>query len=153
GVLAEMARQPLHLADERDEQRNARRVGIDAARAELRRELVVVVAVAVYVEELHQAVDLLERETERLPGLAHRAPRTVTDDGRGHRRAALPVAAIDVLDHFLPMVARGQVEIDVGPLAALLGEEALEEESHADRVDGGDAERIADRAVGGRTAS
>src|SRR5207253_7766542 len=45
------------------------------------------------------------------------------------------------------------IEVDVGPLAALLGEEALEEEAHADRIDRRDAERVADRAVGGRAAS
>ena len=48
---------------------------------------------------------------------------------------------------------RRQVEVDVGPLAALLGEEALEEQLHADRVDGRDAERVADGAVGGRAAA
>src|SRR5204863_1710919 len=137
----------------RDEQRDARRIGIDATRSELRRELVVIVAVAVRVEKLRQTIDLLERETERLSGLAHRAPRAVADDGRGHRRAAFAVAAIDVLDDLLPMISRGQVEVDVGPLAALLGEEAFEEEPHADRVDRGDAERVADRAVGGGAAS
>src|SRR5438093_125103 len=42
-----------------------------------------------------------------------------------------------------------EIEVDVGPLATLLGEEALEEEFHADRVDRRDAERVADRAVGG----
>ena len=49
-------------------------------------------------------------------------------------------------------VAAGQVEIDVRPLAALFGEEALEEQVHADRIDGGDAERVADHAVGRRAA-
>ena len=53
----------------------------------------------------------------------------------------------------LALVAAGQVEIDVGPLAALFREEALEEQVHADGIDGGDAERIADGAVGGGTAT
>ena len=35
----------------------------------------------------------------------------------------------------------------------MLGEKPLEQESHADRIDGGDAQRIADRAVGGRAAA
>src|SRR5262249_52973561 len=70
-----------------------------------------------------------------------------------HRRAALAVAAVDVLDHFFSSIPPRKIEVDVRPLAALLGEEALEEEAHADRVDRGDAERVADGAVGGRAAA
>src|SRR4030095_9689988 len=67
--------------------------------------------------------------------------------------AVRAVAPVDVLDHFLSAVARRQVEVDVGPLAALLGEEALEEELHRHGVDGRDAERVADGAVRGRAAA
>jgi len=42
--------------------------------------------------------------------------------------------------------------IAVGRLAALGGEEALEEEPHPHRVDGGDPEHVADRRVGGAAA-
>ena len=63
------------------------------------------------------------------------------------------VALVDVLDDLLALVARGQVEIDVGPLAALLGEEALEEQLHLHRVDGGDGQGVADGGVGGRAAA
>ncbi len=62
------------------------------------------------------------------------------------------VAREDVLDHVLARIARRQIDVDVGPLAAFFGEEALEEQLHADGVDGGDAERVADGAVGGRSA-
>src|SRR5881296_3505619 len=147
-----MARQALHLAHDLDQEPDARRLRIDAAGAELRGELVVLVRVAVRAQQLRQPVHLLEREAERLARLAHGAARAVADDGRRHGGAALAVAAIDVLDDLFAAVPGRQVEVDVGPLAALLGEEALEEETHADRVDGRDAERVADRAVGGRTA-
>src|SRR4029077_8937446 len=100
-----------------------------------------------------EPVHLLEREPERLSRLPHRAPRPVADDGRRHRRPVLAVAAIDVLDDLLPVVAGGQIEVDVGPLAALLGEEPLEEQPHPDRIDGGDAERVADGAVRRRAAA
>ena len=66
---------------------------------------------------------------------------------------ARAVALVDVLDDALAPVAARQVEVDVGPLAALLGEEALEEQLHAHGVDGGDAEAVADRAVGGGAAA
>ena len=62
-------------------------------------------------------------------------------------------ALVDVLDGALALVAAGKIDVDIGPLAALFGEEALEKEVHADRVDGGDFERVADGAVGGRSAA
>ena len=66
---------------------------------------------------------------------------------------SLSVALVDILDGALALIAAGKVEIDVRPFAALLGEKALEQQLHRDRVDGGDAERITDRAVGGRSAA
>ena len=89
-------------------------------------------------------------QPERLAHLARRAPAAIGDDVRGHRRAQPPVALVDVLDDPLAPVAARQVEVDVGPLAALLGEKALEEQLHAHRIDRRDPERVADGAVGGR---
>ena len=77
----------------------------------------------------------------------------IGDDVGGHGGAAFAVALVDILDNFFAFVAAGQVEIDVGPLAALFGKKALEEQLHADGVDCGDAERVADGAVGGGSAS
>ena len=98
-------------------------------------------------------VDLLGRDPEHLADLARGAAVAVGDHVRGHRRAGGAVARVDVLDHALAPVAARQVEVDVGPLAALLGQEALEEQLHPDRVDGGDAEAVADGAVRGRAAA
>jgi hypothetical protein len=153
GVLSEMARQTLDAPYERDQQRDARRVRIDAAVPELCGELVVLVVPAVRAEQLREPIDLVEPEAERLPDLADGATRAVADDGRRHGGAARAVATIDVLDDLLATVAGRQVEIDVGPLAALLGEEALEEEVHRDGVDRRDAEGVADRAVRRRAAT
>ena len=61
------------------------------------------------------------------------------------------VLRIDVLDDLLAPVARRQVDVDVGPLAPFLGQEPLEQQFHPHRIDGGDAEAVADRAVRGRT--
>ena len=47
----------------------------------------------------------------------------------------------------------GKVDVDIGNLAALLGHEAFEEQVHLDRIDGGDAQRVADRRVRRRTAT
>src|SRR5258708_37220835 len=106
----------------------------------------------VAVLDLGEPVHLLGRESERLADFAHRAPCAIGDDVRGHRGAAFAVTAIDVLNRFLAIVAAGQIEIDIGPFAALLGKETLEQEFHFHRVHGGYPERVADRA-GGRGAA
>ena len=66
--------------------------------------------------------------------------------------AELSVFLVDVLDHPLAPIAARQIEIDVGPLAALFRQEPLEQQIHPDRIDRGDPEAVADGAVGGRAA-
>ena len=105
------------------------------------------------VHHLGEAIDLRRLEAERLAHFARRAAAAIGDDVGGHRRAVPAVLLVDVLDHLLAPIAARQIEIDVGPLAALLRQEALEEQIHADRIDRGDAEAVADGAVGGRAAS
>ena len=102
---------------------------------------------------LGQAIRAFRDRTQRLADFARRGAAAIGDDVGGHGRAQLAVALVDILNGALALIAAGQIEIDVGPFAALFGKEALEEQIHADRIDGGDAERIADGAVGGRAAS
>ena len=83
--------------------------------------------------------------------VAQRRARAITDDFCRHRRVAAPVAFVDVLDDLLAVLMR-EVDIDVGNLLSLFGHEALEEQIHPDRIDRGDAERVADGGVGGRAA-
>ena len=57
-----------------------------------------------------------------------------------------PYFCVDVLDHLLaPLML--EIDVDVGRLLALLGNEPLEQQVAGRRVDRGDAERIADGAV------
>ena len=73
-------------------------------------------------------------------------------DGRADRRAMAAVAPVDVLDHFLaPLVL--EIDVDIGRLAAVLGNEAGEQQFGLFRIDRGDAEAIADRAVRRRAAA
>ena len=63
-----------------------------------------------------------------------------------------PILLVDVLhDFFAPLVL--EVDVDVGRLVALLGDEALEQQIHAGRIDFGHAEHITDGGVGGAAAS
>ena len=109
-------------------------------------------------QQLGDAVQLLLRQPEDLADLARGGARPVRDHVGGHRRARRAVALVDVLDHLLSLVAAREIEIDVRPrlvpgrVGALLREEALEEQAHPHRIDGGDPERVADRAVGRRAA-
>ena len=62
-----------------------------------------------------------------------------------------PYFCVDVLDHLLaPLML--EIDVDVGRLAALLGDEALEQQIAGRRIDRGDAEAVADGAVRRRAA-
>src|SRR5205807_900860 len=100
-----------------------------------------------------QAIDRRHLEAQRLADLARSRAPAIGDDIGGHGGAQLAVPLVNILNDALALVAAGQVEIDVRPLAAFFGEEALEEQLHTYRIDGGDAERKAHRAVGGRPAA
>ena len=153
GVLAEMPRQILHLAPEpREQAGRAIRVQIEADRRHLPRQRVARIDELEVVHHLRQPIDLRRIEAERLPHLARRAAAAIGDDVGGHRRAEPAVFLVDVLDHLLAAIAARQIEIDVGPLAALLRQEALEQQIHPHRIDRGDPEAVADGAVGRRPA-
>ena len=85
-------------------------------------------------------------QAERLADVAHRAAGAVADHGGAERGAVAAVGVVDPLDHLLaPLVL--EIDVDVGRLAAGGGDETLEQQAGADRVDRGDAEHVADRAV------
>src|SRR5262249_27048075 len=78
---------------------------------------------------------------------------TIGDDVGCHRGAELAIALIDVLNCLLSLVSTRQVQIDIRPFAPFLREKTLKEEFHPDRIDSRDSQGIANRAVGGRTAT
>ena len=92
------------------------------------------------------------RKAHRLADLADRAAVAVADDGGGDGGAVAAVALVDVLDHLLAALVL-EVHVDVGRLVALGGDEALEQQVVLLGRDGGDAERVAQRGVGGRAAA
>ncbi len=78
-------------------------------------------------DELGEAVERSGIKAQRLSCFARGRASAIRDDVGGHRRAEFAVTLIDVLYGAFTTVAAGQVEIDVGPLAALFGEKALEQ--------------------------
>ncbi len=154
-MLPEMARQVLDPLPQLREQPHARGRRIDAHRVEVRgQRLVPVLRAPLEVgHHLREPVDLLRLDAERLPHFPRRAAAAIGDHVGGHRRAVLAVLLVDVLDDALAPVAARQIEIDVRPLAALLGQEPLEQQVHPHRIHRRDAQAVADGAVGRRPAA
>ena len=148
-----MARQILHLAPQPREQPDAIGIQIEADRRQMARQRVGRIGELEVVHHLREPIDLRGIEAERLAHFARGAPAAIGDDVGGHRRAEAAVLLVDVLDDPLAPIAARQIEIDVGPLAALLRQEPLEQQIHADRIDRRDAEAVADGAVGRRPAA
>src|SRR5690606_2939779 len=99
-----------------------------------------------------QTIDLLERKAEDLAHLTQGALAAVADHLRDHGGAVAAITGVDLLDDlFAPLVL--EVDVDVGGLGALGAHEALEQQIAARRIDRGDAERVADGAVGGAAAA
>ena len=74
-----------------------------------------------------ERADRVVRQAEDLADLADRRAAAVGDHGRGDAGPLAAVSAIDVLDHLLaPLVL--EIDVDVGRLVALGGDEALEQQ-------------------------
>jgi len=100
-----------------------------------------------------EPIECGDLEAQRLAHFARGGAAAIGDDVGGHGGSKLSEPPVDVLDDAARAFRRWEVEIDVGPLAALFGKEALEEQVHAHGIDGRDFERVAHRAIGGRAAS
>ena len=91
-------------------------------------------------------------EAHGLADFPDRHARTVVDDGAADRGALARVALVEILDDLFAALML-EIDVDVGRLAALGRDEALEQHIDAGRIDGGDAKAEAHRAVGGRAAA
>ena len=99
-----------------------------------------------------QHLDQVLGQAQRLADIAQRALGAIADHGRAERGVVAAVGLVDPLhDDLAPLVL--EVDVDVRRLAALLGDEALEQQVVALRIDRGDAEHVADGGVGGRAAA
>jgi hypothetical protein len=99
-----------------------------------------------------QHLDEIFGQAERFADIAQRPLGSVADHGRAQRGM---IAAIGIehplQDNLAPLML--EIDIDVGRFPPLLRNETLEQEVVALGVDGGDAEHIADGAIGGRAAA
>ena len=92
------------------------------------------------------------RQAEGLADLADGRASAIADHGGGDAGALAPVFAVDILNDLLaPLVL--EIDVDVGRLAPLRRDEALEQEVGAVGIDLGDAETEADGGIGRRAAA
>src|SRR3546814_4441372 len=101
---------------------------------------------------LRKQRDLVGRKAEGLGDVAHRALAAVADHGGGQRGARASVLVVDVLDDLFAALVL-EVDVDVGRLVARLRQEARQQQAAFGGIHRGDAEREADRGVGGRAAA
>ncbi len=92
------------------------------------------------------------REPQRAGHVAHRAAAAVGDHVGDLCGVVTAVTLVDVLNRVLAQVGF-DVDVDVRRPVARRGQEPLEQQLVGDRVDVGDAERVADRRVGRRAAT
>ena len=151
-MLAKVARQVLNLAPQRPEEPVSRVVRIEPGLAEVASERFAGIDELELAHQPRQPIDVGFGQLQHLADLARRAAAPIRDHVGGHRRSQRAVAFVHVLNDALALVATRQIQVDVRPLAALLREEPLEEQPHPHRIDGRDAERVADGAVGRRAA-
>ena len=148
-VLGEMAGERLDLVDQRAHLLDARTVDVDAGALELGGAHR---AAAHAPDRGGERADRVLAQPEGLADFADRGASAIGDDGRGDAGMVASVALVDVLDHLLaPLVL--EIDVDVGRLAAILGDEALEQQAAFARVDVGDAQAVADRRVRRRAAA
>ncbi len=148
-----MSRQVLHRDAKLEELANARMLQIKSRIAKLPLQRVAGVLVFPRTHQSSQAGERLLIEAQHLAHLTRSRTAAVGDHIGRHGRTQLAVALIHVLNCPLALIPAGKVEIDVGPLAALFREEALEQQLHSNGIDRRDSQRIADGAVGSRAAS
>ena len=99
-----------------------------------------------------ERADRVLGQAEDLADLADGAAAAIADHGRGQAGALAAVLLVDVLDDlFAPLVL--EIDVDVGRLAALGGDEALEQQIDLLGIDLGDAEAITDDGIRRRAAA
>src|SRR5262249_17787592 len=135
-MLGEMTREGLDLCDERAQFSDPRIVDVDPRAL----ECVGADRTAAHAPDRGgECPDRVLRQAEDLADFADGRATAVGDHGRADARALATITAIDVLDHLLaPFVL--EIDVDVGRLVAVGGNEAFEQKVVQARIDLRDAE-------------
>src|SRR6185312_868028 len=126
-MLAQMARQILDAHTQVEILRDALLREIEARRLEVAVKCVIRPLPLKAAHQRREAVQSLAVKAEDLAYFARREPPAVSAYIGGHRGAELAVALVDILDRFLAIITAWQIQVDVGPFVALLGQEAFKQ--------------------------
>src|SRR5262245_52424337 len=135
-MLAQVARQILHSLIKLKELPDARMRNIETGIAKLSLAGVFRILPFPGMNETREMCQRIVVKIERLADFARRRAPAISDDVRRHRGPQLSVALVNVLNRFLALLSARQVEIDVRPFASFLRKEPLEQQVHADGIDG-----------------
>ena len=148
-MLREVTREAGEFARKPQRQIHPWRVRIDAGSPEMR---AIEPVPAPAPDRIGEFGDDVLRQAERLADIPDRALGAVADDSRCETRALAAVFCVDVLDHLLASLVL-EIDIDVRGLVARRRYEPLEEQIHLGRIDGGDADGVADGGIRRRAAA
>src|ERR1700722_451297 len=90
-------------------------------------------------------------ESHRLASFTPRRFSAIGNYVGGDGGSQLPITRVNVLNRLLALVSRRQIEIDVRPFSTAFAEEALKEQIHADGINCGNFQGIADGGIGRAT--
>src|SRR5438552_3355176 len=105
---------------------------------------------------MHQPREPADRvfvETQHLAYFARGRATAISDDIGSHCRAQSAVSFVDVLNGSFTLVAAGQIQIYVRPLATFFREKTFEQQFHADRINSGNAQGVTDGTVRSRATT
>ncbi len=147
-MLAQVARHPDHLIGQLDRARHQRVAQVYPG---LLRLPLAQLAAPTAPDRLGQRRGDILGQAHHLAHLAHRHARAIMHYGGAKPRPVTPVFVIDMLDHLLtPLMF--EIDVDIGRLLALLGNETLKQQVVLARIDSGDTEHVTDGGIGRRTA-
>ena len=147
-MLGQVAREAAQLLGQPQPFGDAWRFGVETLLGKAGRQLFPLVPPG---QRGGQRINAGSVETQRPPGIAQGPLGSVSNQRRGQGRAFAAIFAVDVGDDLVaPLVL--EIDVDIRRLAALLGDEALEQHGGASRIDFGDTECETDRGIGRRAA-
>ena len=146
-MLAEVTRQILNSHAELKILGDARMPDVEACIMEGMCHCVRLAAPLPLADKAGEPAQRLLIEAECLADFAGCGLATIADDVCGHRSAQLSVPLVDVLNRLFSFFFGWEIKVNVRPLTPVFAEEPLKEKLHANWIDGGDFQRIADGGV------
>src|SRR5262245_29363194 len=126
-MLAQMAWQVLHLLAKLEKFQDAMLAQVESGILKLPGERVFRIGVLPSAYQAGKLVECFWIERKHFADFARRRFSTIGDDIGAHGSAQFSIALINILDSAFALIAAGQIEVNVRPFAALLGEETFEE--------------------------